>query len=323
MRYYSITITSSEGENITWTSHPGGVYSSSALNVIFDIPVVSFVSPTGSAVITIEGVPITDLRHYNNFTNYSIEVYAGMKEGLPLSANQPPPALIFKGTVVHGFGNWVGTQMSLNLFISASKFDYSNPGNFTLIWSKGQTLQDTLTQCFNVAYGENFPKVFNINQNIVLNHDEYGIYFSLSQLAQAINDMTRGLFFGPDYPGIHITIQNGVIIVWDDSQTTPTVELKYTDLIGQPAWVGSDTLYVMTVLKSNITVGNKIKLPKGIPNIAGFVTTVPSFQNSYQNYDLTFQGDFTVIEVRHVGNFRSDSGEEWASVIKCIGNKTS
>ena len=320
MRYYSLALTA-PGETtptLSWESFVDGVYNAKAQNIIFDIPVTSFGAPVGSSAVTIEGVSIDDLKKYNNFYNYSVEMYAGMWGGLPLSADQPPPSLIFKGWIASGFGNWIGNQISLTLFMTASKYEETNPGNFVLLWKSGQTLASALQQCFTVAY-PGMPQSISISDSLVLPFDEYGIYYSLAGLTSAIKDMTQGHFLGATYQGVDISIQNGVITAWDGTQTVDVTELKYTDLIGQPAWVEADTLYVMTALRSDITVGNQIKLPKGIPNLPGFVTTVPSFQNSYQNYDLTFQGDFFVKELRHVGNFRSESGEEWATVIKCVG----
>lgn len=69
-----------------------------------------------------------------------------------------------------------------------------------------------------------------------------------------------------------ITIQKGAIIAFDGTGalgTRPVIPIKYTDLIGQPGWIEADTLTVMTIMRSDITVGNNIRMPEELSMRAG------------------------------------------------------
>lgn len=319
MRFYQLDLTPPGGTQpvYQWTSYPNGSYDSKAQNILFDVIVTSFATPVGASVVTVEGVPLDLLTNNHNFESWGIKLYAGMAGGLPISNSQPPPSLIFSGFVIEGFGNWVGTEMTLTFFMTASTYTYDNPGNFVLNWAAGQELAKAIQQTLKTAY-PGVPQDIRISSSLVLPYPEHGVYSTLSDFASAIKDMTKGHFLGANYPGVDITIEHGVITVWDGTGKVVPIQLKFEDLIGQPAWVESRTLYVMTPMRSDVTVGNLLKMPAVIKDLPGFVTTVPSFQNSYQDYKLTFQTEFYIKEVRHVGHFRSDDGQEWASVIKCV-----
>lgn len=47
------------------------------------------------------------------------------------------------------------------------------------------------------------------------------------------------------------------------------------------------------------------------------MSELPTTKNAFLNYGPTFSGNFLVTGIRHIGNFRSDMGEEWSSVFKC------
>lgn len=315
MRFYLLEISEDSSFSKTvkaWTSHPNGVYDPQAHNIEFDIQVAPFATPMGASWVTIEGVQLEDLTKYDSYKNWYLRLYAGFSsKGLPLMKDQPTPSLLFEGQILSGFGNWVGTEMTLTFFITAGVFSHDNPGNFSLSWKKGQQLSDALERCLSVAYPD---KKIDINiPSFVPDHDEHGFYHSLAGLSLAIINLTGGAVF--------ITIQAGVVKATGPNYDH-TVDLNFNDMIGQPAWVDSDTLYVVTAMRGDVALGNGLKMPEVIREhpSPGFITTIPSVQNAYLPYSQIIQGTFTIKEVRHVGNFRSDQGSEWATVFKCVGS---
>ena len=103
----------------------------------------------GASFVTVEGIGLHDLSEVNNFKPtpvgpWTFELYAGMKGGLPLSARQPAPGLLFGGIVLDAFGNWQGTEMNLSFLVTAGIYAIDKPGNLVLNWQKGQDLSAAL-----------------------------------------------------------------------------------------------------------------------------------------------------------------------------------
>jgi len=79
----------------------------------------------------------------------SIKVYGGFQKGLPL-ANRRRPACSCKATSAT-FGNWQGTDMSLDLIISpgvppAADATAVPPKNLSLNWKKGQNASEAISR---------------------------------------------------------------------------------------------------------------------------------------------------------------------------------
>ena len=114
-RYYMIQIDGGP----TFTSFPNGQNDPGALQVLIDIPIASLASPAFSgAAVKIYGIPLSMISQANNLRFKNIKVYGGFKAGLPL-AKPAQSGLLVQGYIFQSFGNWKGTEQSLDLVILA------------------------------------------------------------------------------------------------------------------------------------------------------------------------------------------------------------
>lgn len=327
-----------------WTSYPNGIYDPAAHNIIFDIPVTAYATPTGAFTVTIEGPALKDLVQAANysptgptkkspnqaFANWSLELYGGMSaEGLPLStpaAGQPIPGMIVAGQVLEAFGNWVGTDMSLSFLGTAGKIPGTHPG-LVFNWQSGQTISQALATMFTTSYA-GMPQIMQVSPNLV--GPLHGLACkanTLAAMAHEIKVLTQGTQNGMTvgYPGVDIFIQNGKIICTDGTQTAgmTAIEISLDSLIGQPVWIGNDTLALNVQQRADIQVGSTIKLPtsKSYGGLPGFVTTAAIPGNYAFDLNSAFNGTFIVTSLRQIGEFRGTSGMDWMTVIEAVANQ--
>jgi hypothetical protein len=301
------------------TSHPNGVYDPGALNVTFDVLTIEEgLAGDNVFFITLEGVPFNQIKQNKNYVNYGLRFYAGMLPGLPLADNQPTPGLIAQGYVLEGIGNWVGEDMTLTFVCSPDVVKTGDPkiGNLVFVWNPGQSLAAALKAMLQTAY-PGFTLSINIANNLVTTHTVTHIASDLHSFATWLKQYTKGLLEAT-YPGVRMYFSGGGgIVATDGTVKTSPIQLQYTDLIGQPVWADAATMDVYTVLRGDISCGDKIKLPAIEQSSPGLQFTVPSLNNAYQDYELSFKGEFQVINTRQIGDFRSSEGTNWCTVIRC------
>ncbi len=289
----------------TWTSHPGGKYDAGAQNIMFDMLVMPASAAVGGSTLTIEGISLDDLKHGTDFTGLDFVLQCGFQAGLPL-ANPKQAGIIAAGNIFQSFANWEGTEMSLTFVIF--------PGglNTTLVlnWPANTELSIAIQNMLNIAY----PGVkVNINIGSFLQgHDEIHAD-SLDSMAQIIGAWTA--YYGRE---VSITLQNGVFNVSDSTYQPKTIPLNFVDLIGQATWIEPNIMQVKLQMRADISVGSLILLPAGMESVPGLVSTLAASISGRMNYAPTFQGYFSVIGVRHIGNFRSSDGAQWATLVNCV-----
>ena len=125
MRYYSIVITSQDGQlwmppgfegvnlgGASYTSLVNGVTLPGAWEIELDIFSYAFGSNFSSnGKITIWGVSLQEIWQASNLNRFNISVYAGMAPGLPLATIEAQYAgLIARGMILPAFGNWIEAQ---------------------------------------------------------------------------------------------------------------------------------------------------------------------------------------------------------------------
>jgi hypothetical protein len=328
MRFYELTLTTpgSTTPARTWSSFPGGQFDPGALNIEFDLVVAPYATPVGGQTITIEGISIADLMQPQQFApqivngaqqpGMTLELKGGMGMGLPL-ANPAQQGTLIKGQVWQAFGNWEGTEMTLDLIVNPGGFDSGSPGNFVLNWQANQPLGPALQNCLSVAY-PCVPLSINISNQLVQSATETHHCGTLEELSQYVQEVTNGQFLGPAYSGVNIAMQAGAISVFDSTWQSPTVQLNFTDLVGQPTWINVNTLQVKLVMRGDLQIGSTVKMPIGLSGKAGQVLTSGNSLPSSTNYLTTFSGSFLITEMRHVGNFRAGDGRAWATIINCV-----
>ncbi|WP_321899135.1 hypothetical protein [Paraburkholderia heleia] len=154
----------------------------------------------------------------------------------------------------------------------------------------------------------------NISADLMQNHDEIHICGTMDELAQLIGDITEGVFDNR----VEIGIQAGKIIVFDSSYSTPPIKLAFTDLIGQPTWIETNTIQFKAVCRADLQLGSIISMPQGMQNQPGLVTTTQAAYPSSIKYQTTFQNNFIVQELRQIGNFRSPNAADWSTIVNAV-----
>ncbi|MCM2493316.1 hypothetical protein ACVCIH_17630 [Burkholderia glumae] len=312
---FGFTAGSSEPVARRWTSHPNGKFDPGALNVEFDIPVAPFGNLSDAASLLIEGVPLQDLFQSEQFAGMNLTLRAGMKAGLPL-ANPNQSGLIVGAQIFQSFGNWEGTEMTLDFVLFPGQYTLDQPGNIVLNWKAGMKLSDALQQTLSVAY-PTMPLTINISSSLVQSHDEVARCYTLQELGQLIQSITRGNFLGDDYDGVYITIQGGRITVLDRTYRPNTVELSFSDFVGQPTWIDNNIMQIKLVMRADIQLNSILEMPRGLQSVPGLISSTAASLPSSNKYKSTFTGEFTVIKMRHVGNFRAADGASWVTIVDC------
>jgi hypothetical protein len=328
-RYYDLTLinpatgnvaTRTDGSLYQWTTNPASGFDPGALDIQFDIIVSSYDTPVGGYGVTLYGVALPDLFQAQNFMGdlpgkgYEFVLKGGFTQGLPL-VNPAQAGTLARGIIVQSFGNWRGTEMSLDFVVNPSPFSPLNPGNLVLECLSGQTLSSALKQALFVAY-PNYTLDIKISDQVKWSHDEIGFWPSLEAMAQTIMGITKGML-GDSYPGVSIWIANGVVSVSDGTSAGSVFQLDYTDFIGQPTWIDINQMQLFCNLRGDVSLGSVVKMPTGTQSSPGFVTTLGGSSPNGQNYGLTFQGNFIVTQVRHCGRLRDPSAEGWETVLTC------
>ena len=354
MRYYNILISNAAGEvfqpnsqgafslvkdGSTFTSRVkspvgnGLINDTGAPNIEFDVPIVGADTPQGKQWIRIHGVGLKMISQSANLNNQYFKMYGGMAPGLPLATAQASQAgLLMSGQIYQAFGNWQGTDQTLELVVSPGGIVNNGqilglrpPRGISFSWQVGQTLGNAL----NAALTQGFPgfkiDTKGISPNLYSppgNAPQYAGYGELSVFAEYIANLSLslGAQIQPDYPGVTIAVSGGEIKAFDGTVTAPTINLQGQDLIGQPTWLTGTTISFKTVLRADIVMGSNVKFPANIippyallsPNAAA--PGVPARSKS------AFQGTFTVLEIHHFANFRQPDGDSWSSSYVAVAN---
>jgi hypothetical protein len=323
VRYYEIIITDEDGKELQkYTSYPNDRTNPNALDIEFDIQVGAFGIPTDMMYVKIWGIPLSEIvgtSRYNpvpisggTFKNKFIEIYAGMRQGLPL-ARYGIPGLIARGYIQQAFGNWIGTEMTLDIHFTSDAVQKKSP-YIVFSWKKGTDLSEAIRKAIEPAYPKPKYKVdINITEKIVLTEDADAVFFSLTEFAMYIRNITIAFIRVSkkdwNYSGVKMAMLDNTIKVFDTSSSKPK-DIEFFSLIGQPTWLSTNKISLTTVLRSDIQVGDIVKLPPG-----QYITTIESFPAARDT--TVIQGTFQVMETRYAGRFRNPNAQAWISVYNC------
>lgn len=327
MRYYELTcsdpqtgdiwkpnstdgkLTKSAGGS-TFSSVLNGKNNPGALNIEFDLPNVVLANPQGQAIIRVWGVGLQMLGQAADLNGQNFVLRAGMGKGLPL-ANPAQAGVIVQGQIFQAFGNWQGTNQTLDLVC--------NPGallpdqNVSFTWKAGKTLASALFATLAQAFPTYKAKI-NISPSLVLASDEYGHYDTLADFADYISQISKmvgGKAVGPDYPGVDFHIAGDTITVTDQTTPPKLVQLAFQDLIGQPTWIGATAISFKTVLRADISVGDQVQFPQGVVLPYALTSAKAAIPNAPSRSKIAFQGKFVINEVHYFANFRQPDADSW------------
>lgn len=305
-----------------------------AWDIDLDIPVIGFATPQGNALLRIYGVSIQEVSQANNWAKKNIAVYAGMAKGLPLATLQSTQSgLIARGYVLQCFGNRIGLDQTLDFVIQPGPATSTQTGgtgtvyqpkNLVLNWPMGTPLSGPLQNALQTA----FPGVsvsVNISPAIVNSSLFVKPYPTLQALAQDVLEISLNIVKTSNYPGVAIVFGPNGIYAFDGTAPAASssssgaaagpTQIQFSDMIGQPTWIESPLIQFKTVMRADLTVGGKIILPPTL--IVNTAAAAPSLINQ----QVSFQGGFTLANLRHVGRFRNPLGDAWVTVEEAYPNQ--
>jgi hypothetical protein len=343
MRFYAIKISASQdssglGSSVpaALTALPGagisgaqycsvqnGVNNPGALNVEMDLFVRDETAVTGhNNWVRIWGIPLSQIAQSSKLFGCTVEVYGGMAEGLPLANIQVPhQGLLCKGTIKTAFGNWVGTDMTLDLMVTAGPPGTTgapnNPKNIVHNWQANTPLSQSIDKTLKQAF-PTMKRDIQISPNLKLAYPDIGFYNSLGQFANYIRSISFSILGTPNssskYKGVSTWVQGDTIKVSDGTQqSSGSKSISIYDLIGQPVWVQRNVISVKTIMRADIKAGDTVTLPQTpiTTSLGGAWTNDPENIGG----SLTFTGEFQITEVRHVGNFRQNDSASWVTIL--------
>lgn len=327
MRFYTLDINnpttgkpvlaSSMGGQPISSLLPGGAHNPAALNLEFDIPFQAFFTPDSSAAwVRIWGLSLKDLGAAFNLNGMNVSLTAGMSKGLPL-ANPSQQGLLLKGKVLQAFGNWVGLDQTVDMNFTPQTGTPSSQLNFPFSWKAGTQMSTAIQQTLATGMPGNKIKIA-IDPSLVIGYDEQGFYQSLQQFNDYLNARSKALIKKSTYRGITISTKGDTLVVTDGSvaiDDKDVTTILFQDLIGQPTWIGTNSISAKLVLRGDLTIGGMVKFPQGpqqttIASNSGF----SPYQNPGQK--TTFQGKYLISTIHHYGNFRQADAASWNTTIE-------
>lgn len=357
MRFYDIQFTDPDGQllgnfgfarngfNTTYSSYLGGQNISGALNVEFNIPQAPFATPQQGSWLRIWGVPLDELARSNNLGPTpgsgstpiklnGISIRAGMQKGLPLAKPQQIGTIV-KGSIFKPFGNWQETDMTLEMVILPAVGNTNSQNiNIPFNYPKNKPLSDAIKQSLTTGL-TNYDNTVQVSPALVLPYDAAGSYTTLTSFAAMILKLSLQQQFqgiktlgGGTYGGVQTRVVGNTVTVYDgttnyssNSFSSPKA-IAFEDLIGQPTWIGPNSINFKCVMRGDINVGDYISLPTSLAIPYVLSTPGASLPGTASRNNLTFQGSFIIINVRHYGNFRSPNANAWVTVYNAtyVGN---
>lgn len=329
MRFYDIQILDdvlgprmrSDGTPYRWTSYVDGRTLPGAQQIEFDIPITYAAAQTGGCTIRIWGVSLLDISQSANLNGALIKVYGGMQAGLPL-ANPAQRGLLVSGAVWQAFGNWIGVEQTLDLVIipaATTSAEASDPSqtvptqtvNLPFSWKANTPIADAIRSTLTTGFPGYTVTINSLNAKLVTAADEVDHKDGLAAFAQYLKEMTASIV-GGDYAGVDIAVSDKTITVFDTPLNGDAKMIEFNDLIGQPTWIGLAEMQFACVMRGDIKVGSKVKMPP-----QALQTTTAQSYPAYRD-KAAFQGEFQVTSIHHVGNFRHPDAQAWVSVFNCF-----
>ena len=309
-RYYDINI---GGGLLRYTSPDGDA--NGGLNVEIDITVLPNDVTSSNSFVRVWGIPLEQLGPNYNLINEPVSVSGGFSAGLSLAKPQQR-GILGTGQIFQSFGNWIGTDMTLDLVFlpgvtaptSAGPNPTSVPKNIVLNWKKGQSLAQPLRQALQTAFSSIPIGALNISSKLIAVQDQIGYHANLDQFALYVRRITQDIINDNRYPGVSIAVNGGKFVI--DDGTSPQAfngKIAFEDLIGQPTWIASKMIQWKCPMRADIKWGDTVTLP------AGPVTYGP-FSYPGINQQVLFKGKFQVTKIRHVGNFRQPDAASWVTI---------
>jgi len=162
----------------------------------------------------------------------------------------------------------------------------------------------------NIAY-PNIPIYGSLSSNLVYNQDQAWQYDNITSFSKYINKKSKQIIKTTDYLGASIASTNQGFLITDGTAETNIINVKFTDIIGNLTWINVSTIQAKLVMRGDLNIMDKIVFPKGSP-----ITNTPATFGQNRN-NISFQGIFQILKIRHVGNSRQADANSWCTIVDC------
>lgn len=326
MRYYDIVIQDANGNNIIPSSLQGAGFTSitsllpdgsgntnlAALDIELDINALSSQVADTASYIRIYGLGLQDLGTSfslgmgagNDFPSYTLTFRGGMATGLPL-ANPLQQGVLATGKIWQAFGNWLGTDQTVDIYFMPAYGTSTLPLNFSFNWIKGTKLSNAIQNTLSLAMPQ---YTANIQiQERAAQHTETGVYSTWAAFSNYVQGMT-----GPTSP-VKMSIRNNNIIdVWDGTVASSAVKMiNFQDLIGQVTWISPFTVQAKLVMRGDLNINDIVQFPKGLQTTTAAALLKLSDASN-------FTGNFKIYQINHWGRYRQPDAMSWNTTIWCL-----
>ena len=307
------------GANVSsYASHSGDTFYPGALDLELDLQITGFAevgAKTGCA-LKIWGISLAEIGQRAKLNGKLIEIYGGFKKGLPLVKPQQA-GLLLHGLIFQAFGNWQGTEQTLDFIIYPDSGTRESPANIVFDCPAGTSLASAVETTLARAFPR-YTRSIHIDPRLVLDHTETHVVASLSEFAYYIFNLSQHIIQDSGYAGVNMRLNTTEIFVYDRSTKSKPIKIAFEDMIGQPTWVDVAKINISLAMRADISVMDVIQLPPGLLGGAYVLTTPgaakPESPATARNYN-NFTGAFNVVAVHHFGHYRQPDANSWVTVI--------
>lgn len=296
-----------------------GTINPAALNIEFDLPIYAAQVGGVASYVRIWGLSISEIAQGFDLNNQNIKITGGMSKGYPL-VDPSQQGLLIQGEIAQAFGNWIGTDMTLDMYIRPPSGSIDEPKNYTFTWAKGEKLDAMIGRVIQTTLPGVPQRITLSEQRVNTQQDKVGVYSTFEQFAQAVQEMTKGQL-GANDVGVTMVTNGQAVAVADGTPTKAPdkpKQIRFQDLLGQVTWIAPNQISAKLVLRGDLSVLDWVQFPEGIS-----VTTTPQAMSSFggtgaQNPSnkLTFaKSKFQIFQMQHWGNFRQPDAQSWNTTI--------
>lgn len=314
----------------TFTSHPNGKRqppNPAALNIEFDLPVAAGHTAQAGSIIRVWGIGLQALGQAAQLAGAGFVLKGGMGAGYPL-VNPGQAGVLAQGSILRSFGQWQGVNQTLELVCIPGTSGVASTGptnGIAFQWGPGQTLAEALFTSLALAYPQMGSPVIEITPLLATplrGETQAAWYQTFEQFASALKRLTQPLGAkvtgNPNYPGVWLSVNNNAVLAQDFTQPAAPTVIQFTDMIGQPTWIGVNEISFKTVMRSDLSVGDVVTLPNGLFAPYALMTPDAAVPNAPASSRLIFEGTFVISEVHHFANFRQPDAESWSTAFTAI-----
>ena len=316
-----------------------GMPNPGALEVEFDIvnAMGHYIGP--ATHLRIRNVPLEICQQARSYQWTKVEIFGGFINngfnGFKL-ANQQQSGSIGFGYVQACIPNYMGTEMVMDFIIVptvAGNPDIglpdtgvpNSPKNYLFNWQVGQSfidaVKETLSSPLNLKLiGDVDSRVKNNTDSAIVNQKT-----TFADFSKYLKRLTTNIVNPPisgqiqKYNGVNMIFKSlDTVLIFDDSSDSQTIQLKVEDFIGQPSIYSPQGLDVQSIhpLRADLLMPLSVKFP----NISTLISKNVGSVAGAQDKPLTAStAELRIKQVRHIGKFRDESAQGWATYLTSVG----